>query len=301
MNYKEIIQKLDNLDLKKCSDIDIRNYLKELGKFGVVITILRKGEKIIRARLSEKETFKTVSELSYKPEKFNKTYQRASTPFKTMFYGSILPERISTTEPQSARITVAFEISDFLRDTSSFGEKDIVFSAWEVKKDIKLISLVHHKQFNRPSKFSADLQANFEKQLDTMQNLKAKTIEISKFLGNQFAKFPIKGHTDYMISAIYSHLITEKYDGVLYPSVRLEGEGINVAIKPETVDNNLHFIGASECTIYKNKLKIFMSCKTQSVIDNDKINFIPKHMEYWMTKEYGRKHVGLPKTNDNNS
>lgn len=80
--------------------------MKEFGKFGVVVMTLHEGKSIIRARPNEpNETFKTVSELSYKPAKFNTTFQRASTPNTTMFYGCVVPENIAEGELDNARVT----------------------------------------------------------------------------------------------------------------------------------------------------------------------------------------------------
>lgn len=293
MKHREIIQTLNEIDLNTCSDDEVRDNLKLLGKFGVMITKLHKGKKIIRARLAEEKPFENISELSYKPQKFNTTYQRASTPFKTMFYGSIVPEVSGNSEPQTARITVAFELSEFLRDIETIGEQDIVFSAWVIKEDIELVTLIHHKNFERPTELSKRLQADFEKFAESNPEQKIPTLEISEFLGNQFAKLPIKEHTDYMHSAIYSQLVTENFDGVLYPSVRMAGEGINVAIQPETVDKKLDFLGASECTIYKNGKAVFIGNNTQTTISGSKIEFMPIEKKYLVTKDFGRKQVGL--------
>jgi hypothetical protein len=293
MKHREIIQTLNQLDLNSCSANDVRNNLRQLGGFGVMITTLHKGKKIIRARISEQMPFENISELSYKPQKFNTTYQRASTPLETMFYGSIIPEILGKSEPQTARITVAFELSEFLRDVNTVGEQDIVFSAWTIEEDIQLVTLIHHKDFERPTELSIQLQAEFEQFAKSNPEQKNSTIEISEFLGNEYAKLPIEKHTDYMHSAIYSQLVTEKFDGVIYPSVRMAGEGINVAIKPETVDDKLKFLGASECTIYKNKKAVFIGNNTQTTVSGNKIEFLPIQKKYLVTKDFGRKQVGL--------
>ncbi|HNO55873.1 MAG TPA: hypothetical protein PKI85_12270, partial [Chitinophagaceae bacterium] len=66
------IQKLKELTLSKYPVDEINKIMKEFGKFGVVLMTLHEGKSIIRARPNEgNETFKTVSEISYKPAKFN--------------------------------------------------------------------------------------------------------------------------------------------------------------------------------------------------------------------------------------
>lgn len=294
MRHRRILDEIANIDLNAAAAEQIRKKLLELGKVGVILTTLHAGKRIIRARPSEEKPFKNVSELSYKPQQYNKTFQRASTPQRTMFYGSIVPEIAGINEPQTARITTLFELSEFVRNPETVGEEDITFSVWEVKDDIELISLVHHKSFERPPKLLVELQKKFEAFAESYPEQAVPTKEISEFLGNEFAKTPIKSHYDYMISAIYSDIVSSCFDGILYPSVRLAGEGINIAVKPETVDAKISFIGASECTVYKNGKSVLLGNNTQSSLGNEgNLKFEKIADEYFLSKEEGRKQVGL--------
>ncbi|WP_339869380.1 hypothetical protein [uncultured Algoriphagus sp.] len=294
MKHRKIIQALQNADLKNTPIEEIRAQLKLLERFGVMVTTLHPGKRIVRARLSEKKSFENVSQLSYKPQEFNSTFQRASTPHKTMFYGSIVPEVQGTSEPSTARITVLFEIANFLKDPNSIGELDVTFSAWDVIEDIDLISIVHHKDFQRPTQLSSYLQGQFQNLVKGNPDLETQSLEISEFLGNEFAKSPISHHTDYTISAIYSEIISDSYDGILYPSVRLAGEGINIALTPETVNQKLRFVAASECRVYKNKLETFVDNLTKTkTTDGVSLKFTPLEAPYFFGKENSRKKVGL--------
>lgn len=294
MTHREIINELKQVDFSTDNRDFIYERLKRLGKFGVIITTLHKGKKIIRARISEKEPFKNISELSFKPQEFNHTYQRASTPKHTMFYGSIVPEIAGKTEPETARITILFELSEFVRSTETIGEQGITFSAWEVMDNIELVSLIHHKKFERPTELSKKLQAEFEEFASQKPELEYPTLEISEYLGHEFAKEEIPDHLHYMVSALYSEIACSNFDGILYPSVRLAGEGINVAIKPESVSNKIKFIGASECTVYKNKKNVIVGNDTQSTHDNEgNLTFSQIEDEHFTPKEFGRRQVGL--------
>ncbi|NHM04321.1 RES family NAD+ phosphorylase [Flavobacterium celericrescens] len=294
MEHRKIIQALQDADLKNISIEDVRAQLKQLEKFGAMVTTLHPGKRIVRARLTEKKSFENVSALSYKPQEFNSTFQRASTPYKTMFYGSIVPEIQGASEPSTARITVLFEITDFLRDPNSIGELDITFSAWEVIEDIDLISVIHHQKFERPTQLSSYLQEQFQNLVKGNPDLEIQSLEISQFLAREFAKSPISHHTDYTISATYSEIISDSYDGILYPSVRLAGEGINIALKPETVDKKLRFVAASECRVYKNKLETFVDNLTKTeASDGNSLKFTPLEAPYFVGEDYSRKMVGL--------
>jgi hypothetical protein len=289
MNHIELITELKEVELKENNSDHVKKLIQQFGKFGVIVTTLHKGKKIIRARLAESEEFEKVSELSYKPQEYNTTYQRASTPFRTMFYGSIVPKIKGELEPDSARFTVASELSQHLRSLDSVGEEDIVFSIWEVQDDIELVSLVHHQKFERPTKLSIQLRKEFEEVVKNSPETANKMLEVSEFLGNEFAKLSIGIHTDYMISALFSELVTKSYDGVLYPSVRLAGEGINIAITNKSADEKLCFMEAMNCTIYKNKKKAFIGSNYKLINENGQLIRKELDTNEVNSKDFGRK------------
>lgn len=297
MNYTEILKRLESLDLKSYPKDEIKELLTGLGKVGVIITSLHDGKRILRARINEdKQQFKTLSELSFKPQEFNTTYQRASTPQSTMFYGSIVPEILDKTEPDTARITTLYELSEFVRSVDTIGTQKITFSVWEVCSDVKLLSLIHYKNFQRPTALSKKLQEDYIKFISQYPQHKQSSFEITQFLGEQFAK-PVNSIDDfnYMISAVYSEMsIGFGFDGVLYPSVKLAGEGINIAVKPEIIDVKINFIHAGECTVYKNKKQVFVGNDTYANVDKGGVlKFEKAPDEVYTSEEFGLKYVGL--------
>jgi len=297
MNHKEIIEKLNKLDLSTYPEDEIKTLLKQLGEHGVIVTTLHPGKRILRARINkEPGEFDKISKLSYKPQEYNKTYMRASTPGKTMFYGSIVPEILGTSEPGTARITTIYEISDFVRNTETIGEQTITFSVWEVQKDINLISLMHYRKFQRPTELSENLQKEFTEFIKRHPEKELPSIEIAEFLGEQFAKeVKPENDYDYQISAIYSEIVTELgNDGVLYPSVKLAGEGINVAITVESVKTKLKLVHAGECTIYKNGKQVFVGNDTHAIIKEDEsLSYELAPKDIFVSKDFGRKQVGI--------
>lgn len=297
MKYTEILKRLESLDLKSYPKDEIKELLTGLGKVGVIITSLHDGKRILRARINEdKKQFKSLSELSFKPQEFNTTYQRASTPQSTMFYGSIVPEILGKTEPDTARITTLYELSEFVRAIDTIGTQKITFSVWEVCSDVELLSLVHYKNFQRPTELSKKLQNDYDKFISQYPQFKQSSFEITQFLGEQFAK-PVNSIDDYnyMISAIYSEMsIGFGFDGVLYPSVKLAGEGINIAIKPEIIGDKIKFIHAGECTVYKNKKQVFVGNDTYANVEKDgNLKFEKAPAEVYTSEEFGLKYVGL--------
>ncbi len=86
---KDVINAIKNLDLTKYPHDEILSELRKIGKAGLVMNTLHPNYEVIRVRPNRNgERFSNINDLTYKPEEFNKTYQRGSTPNKTMFYGS---------------------------------------------------------------------------------------------------------------------------------------------------------------------------------------------------------------------
>lgn len=273
---KNPIDKLKKLNLSKYPINEINEIMKEFGKFAVVVTTLHKGKTIIRARPNElNETFKTVSEISYKPEKFNTTFQRASTPNTTMFYGCVVPENIAEGELDDARVTSILEASKLYRQEIESGEEKITFSRWAVTKDIPLIAIVYHKDFINNSSHTNDLHNAYQVFLENNPKETAKSNTVTEYLASEFAKKETPHDYDYLISALFTELvISQGFAGVYYPSVRAEGKGFNIAIHPEFVNSNMKAIVSGECTLYKNGKDVVLDNDTIIEISEGKTEFI---------------------------
>lgn len=296
MDYQEILKQFSLLDLSSYPVNNVIELIRALGKFGVAQTNLHPGYKILRGRINyDNEVHDSISKLSYKPQEYNKTYMRASTPLQTMFYGSIISEVRHENEVESARIPIAYELSTLLRDSETEGELKITYTSWEVKEDIHLFSLIHHNEYKKPPQLIINLREQFENFISSHPEEKEKTLAIVKFLSQEFAKSHINGDYDYLISAIYSEMITSHFDGVLYPSVRLGGEAINIAVKPNLIDNKKIVLkAAGECTIYKKGKNVLIGNDRMGIIHNDdSITYEKAPKDVFVSREQGRKHVGL--------
>ncbi len=290
-DINNIIEQLKAFDLTSYPYDEVRGLIGQFGQFGLVQMTLHPGKTIIRARPNEVgQHFSVRDELSYKPQKFNTTYQRASTPNLTMFYGGTIPEGLKEGELDNARIVSSLEASNLLRDKTQDGEQTITFSKWVVTKDIPLIALCYHKDFTEKSSHTKELYEayhNWVKQLPP--ELLDKSIAITSFLANEFAKKDIKGDFDYMLSAIFTEISVGKGKaGVYYPSVRTDGMGYNVAIAPDIVDSSLKLLVAGECTMYKKG--------DRTIVDNDVICEIDDDTKpFAMKPVVAEHHIGRDK------
>ena len=117
MSVDEIIKSLKELDLSTYPVDEIRRLLNSLGQAAHIVVSYHKGKSIIRVRPNSKyQKFNYIDQLSYKPQKYNTTYQRASTPHKTMFYGCTVADNPSKGDLDNARAIAPFEAVKWLRD-----------------------------------------------------------------------------------------------------------------------------------------------------------------------------------------
>lgn len=225
---------------------------------------------IMRVRPNEKlsDTFITRDSLSFKPQLYNTTFQRASTPDQTMFYGSLSDH---PTHDLPNRMTSTLEGIPWLRDPQSSGKQKVTYSKWIVKEDIGLSPVIFNQEYAGNRHVSALLAntVNLIKQLNP--EFADDILLFYEFIASEFARM----HTDsadinYMVTSIYTKIMLEKgagrYDGILYPSCRVHGEGTNVAILPTSCEK-LDLVVAGECMVYKNGEHVIIDNMTISDSD----------------------------------
>jgi len=265
MDITKIIEQLRDLDLSKYPKDEILSLLDRVGNIGFVIVSFNRGKSVMRARPNYNgERFERKIDYSFKPQECNKTYQRASTPNQTMFYATTIPDNLQPGELGNMRIIGVAETIPMLRDKSKSGYQKLSFGRWEVIDEINLLAIVQKDKYSEASSYTKELADGYRQFIkDTPGDLSAKSLEFTTFLADEFSKENIEGDYDYMISALFTELVTKKgLDGVLYPSVRTEGMGFNIAITPEATSKlELHVAG--ECSLYK--------LKDLTVVGNDAI------------------------------
>ncbi|WP_315144072.1 hypothetical protein [Capnocytophaga leadbetteri] len=293
MSIDNLIDSLKNLDLSTYPEKEIRYLLQQIGKISAIELTFHKGRQVMRARVNNNDSrYRKKTDLSYKPQQFNITYQRASTPNRTMFYASCLSENPNDNEIQSMRIPCILESIPEMRDNNSSFIKKITFGRWEVIDDLRLFPIILNETYYQNTIFLKEIADYYKKNNELFdQTLAEKSEKIQSFLANEFAKEEIREDYDYMISAIFSELkIENNYDGVFYPSVRTVGKGFNIAITPKATEK-LRLIAAGECTIYKHKMKT-------SVRNNAIVRLNGNEEEFDMIDEKDRENQELRLVDD---
>jgi len=253
MEIKEVISELKKLDLSTYPEKEIRFLLGKIGIMASMVVMYHKGKSVMRARPhDENERFKLKSDLSYKPQKFNKTYQRASTPYETMFYATAVPDTVEPGELENMRVIGIAETIPMMRDLKKSGYQKVSFGRWYVKETLNLLAIVHKDSYLKESSFTKELvEAFHEASKNVPKEIVEKSLKIQTYLAEEFSKENLRGDYDYMISAIFTQIAVSKgYDGVFYPSVRVGGRGFNIAITPEA-SKKMGLYVAGECSVYK--------------------------------------------------
>lgn len=270
---KKIITELKKLDLSQYPEKEIRALLNNTGTMASMQVNFHPGKIVMRARPHDNESvrFSKKSDFSFRPQQFNKTYQRASTPNETMFYATAVPDNLQPGELDSLRIIGVIESIPELRDNESSFYKKISFGKWEVIDNLNLLAIVHRESYFKESSFTRELVGAYNTSIENIPNdvlnahpdIIEKSLKIQTYLADEFAKENIGRDYDYMISAIFSEIASKRgFDGIFYPSVRVAGKGFNIAITPEAV-KKLQLIVAGECSLYKHKM--------HTVVGNDAI------------------------------
>jgi len=254
MYKSELLTELKSLYLSQEPSEDIERILREIfqGRIPLIITDYNYPKEFERAvnNTEGQPLFTTKARISYKPKEFNKTHLRASTPDNTMFYASVIPEgELSANEITNARIIGAVETVDLLR-SNIVGERLVTFGKWQVQDKVSVITIFDpNKDYN--IKYINEVRDKYNSQGLSDEDV-LKRDELLEFLAFEFSKKVENGESyNYMISSIFTELVVNHgADGVLYPSVQSDGNGLCLALHPRVMDK-LKLIKVLQCKLTK--------------------------------------------------
>ena len=267
----EQVNFLINADISTLVPIDTLILLNDIfSNIGIIQHYnLHPGFFVIRVRPDfEYKDSINIDELSYKPKSLNKKYQRASTPYDTMFYccscerRGIVDKKVNVpfTDIEDGLYISLFETISELRSSDvvfnhgfvssnrtykSFRSvnnftKKVTYSIWVVNHFLTLALLPIYKknEINTSFMYFPHMNYDFFTQLNIEPIDVLSMVNFYQYLTNQFTKHPIVDDKQYLISAYASKILCMKhdYDGVVYPSVRCDDNGINFAIAPDVID-----------------------------------------------------------------
>ncbi|WP_308130819.1 hypothetical protein [uncultured Flavobacterium sp.] len=104
---------------------------------------------------------------------------------------------------------------------------------------------------NYDIEYLENIKNAYIKFLDDYPDLKEKGLAFLEYLSSEYSKDVKKGENHkYLVSALFSRIVAQRSDGILYPSVRAAGIGLCLAIKPEAMEN-LELIMVHKCLLKK--------------------------------------------------
>ena len=238
------------------------------------------GTKVIRVRQhsQENQLFKYRKDLSYPPKEKVKL-ARANTDGLPMFYFFVFSNFCINDNP---RLTCLFETNREVLDDTFVGKKDLTYSLWLNKREINLFVIPVFDSYPHPAK---DFEWYYElwKELKKDDKINKEQIKVLKELSRHFSLTGEKKEEEnsYAYTADFTtHLFKThpEIDGIIYPSARLkeEGIGVNVAIRPEVIDNAFELKACSVCRYFKRnkKQQLILNYKHSRFRQNGKIYYV---------------------------
>ncbi len=268
--FDSLISQLEDLDLANDSaEREIYNIFKRLNTFPVVSYPIPEDFPITRARLNENnKRFVKTQEVWYKPEEYNTGFGRASNPHLNIMYGVFDPYPANDdTDKPVERFTAMCEISNiYFSEPEEIKTETVTFARFYPGKQLNLICPFDFSKLSSESPILADMNDVFDKLVSEKKEYGDQILRFNKFISNQFSKYPIENESEYKITALFTEcIINMGFDGVIYPSVKTDLRGFNVAVNSAVVEEYFQLFAVCECTHYQKR--------KYSILNNDLLTY----------------------------
>ncbi len=223
---KEFIANVKAINLDKNWSYEMILYeIHKIVRLPILLYNIPAKNSIYRARINEdKEKYYKVSDISAPEDKHVQSYGRANKPRQTLFYGS------------ETRPVAYFEFATKLASTIPVGEEFLITAGkWNMKEPLSL-ALVFNPNIPRTKEYTKKHGQAFDTSLLQLdKDYQAGTKDFFEFIAEEYAKVAEYDVKSYYLTCAYSNAVfmEKSCDGIIYPSVQLDGEGFNVALKSE--------------------------------------------------------------------
>lgn len=202
----------------------IRAFLS-IGQFPVLIDKIDSNTSICRTRTHSKNEslFEKVSDIFIAPQNVITNFARCNKPHQAKLYAS------------ENRPTSYLELVKNWLDNFKEGEKIFVtVGQWITQRDFNLVIVTTPDKHERTSDFDKHYGDYLDKYIGQYCNsTRQGFIEFYKYLFGKFRKEAKNDLHTYLITTAYCNLALnrakDKADGILYPSVPANGNGMNLA------------------------------------------------------------------------
>lgn len=237
----DLEEQLSRLDLSKYPIDEINEIVKNFYQLGLLSTPIPTDATLQRCSpVSLNEKIDSVSRLSYNPSP--EKYGRANVPHVPMFYGCYDVPNEQTIEQMRESSRKERAVSFF--EAQAHRYPALIYSKWLVKQPLQVGCIIHPSVFpNSNNDYLQELKDNYTSKVK--RNIDASLDNTWAQVCAQFAKvFLDDNDYNYLFTAllIKKLLDVSHYDGVLYPSVKTDGNYcMNIALTKDAVDRKILF------------------------------------------------------------
>lgn len=207
------------------------NVLKNVPFF---VNTMKNTFNVYRTRTHQNpELISNISELSCPQRNYVNAFARCNRPHQSIFYCS------------ENRPTSYMELIEYWAETKKFGDElCVTVTNWEVTTPLNLVVITSPDPNDRLSQYDKIHGEAYDKFIKDKS--KEEVNYINMFFEYLFEKFRKPAKNDlktYLITSAYTNMAllfgNETVDGVSYPSVPYNGEGINFALNKNVVSRKL--------------------------------------------------------------
>lgn len=252
------LEPLLGIDLKVASKEDVERHVRGIGPWCYFITIVEPGRNIHRARPLDFPLGDLTqrSQLSSPPS--IGSISRAAMPPQPVFYGVLEPYDLDSKVHTDTRLTSVLESKPELLDPEQV-VKPTTFGVgtWKVQGQLELVTIIDESK-SYSSKYLQSIQMNYRSFLEEDHSIRQQHEQLNKFLESHFSRLVVPSESYlYNLTATFSKLLMDRYDGVLYPSVQTEGLGMCVALRASSENKlSLFKVDAMQVTKITSKPEI---------------------------------------------
>jgi hypothetical protein len=239
---KQLVQELRELDLKTATLDAVVTKLSEYpGKLPIIITHIPEGTFIYRCRFNEsgEEEFHYPHEISYiKNPPSDLPMGRANNKGESMFYG-VVPHPGYEDDKQQIDSLLESGLDELEPD--EYRESEYTMGKWRVKSGFWVMAIPQYEMFHDNNKSLLNLHKAYVDFVKTHPDLEEDALYFMKYMAGEFAK-KVKREEPwrYKVSvAFMSCPYSVGCPGLIYPSVKADGEGVNIVMEPRAVDDLL--------------------------------------------------------------
>lgn len=261
--FDSLLNQLESVNLSEDSaEKQLYDLFKKLVTLPVVSYSLPADFPLTRARLNNNgERYSQVDQVWHKPTECNTGFGRASNPNINVMYGAINPYPDNSINKPDERITALCEISDiYFTNPEDIKTEVVTFARWVPGKELKMICPFDFSELSLESPIMNEMNEAYLKVIEENEPFNEQITRFHAFISNQFSKYPILNEYEYKTTALFTEMITSMgFDGVIYPSVKTDLKGFNVAINSEFVEENFSLFAVAECTHYRKRNYSFVN------------------------------------------